>query len=50
MEGPTLSSDLDLTQVRAFLVTADQRHFSRAAEMLFLTQQALSNRIPKLED
>ncbi|MFD8493255.1 LysR family transcriptional regulator [Amycolatopsis sp. NPDC059657] len=42
--------DLDLAQVRAFLVTADQRHFSRAAEALFLTQQALSKRIRKLED
>lgn len=42
--------DLDLAQVRAFLVTADHRHFSRAAEQLFLTQQALSKRIRKLED
>ncbi|SEP20653.1 LysR family transcriptional regulator [Amycolatopsis saalfeldensis] len=42
--------DLDLGQVRAFVVTAEQRHFSRAAEALFLTQQALSKRIRKLED
>jgi DNA-binding transcriptional LysR family regulator len=42
--------DLDLAQVRAFLVIADHRHFSRAAESLFLTQQALSKRIRKLED
>lgn len=42
--------ELDLAQVRAFVVTAEQRHFSRAAETLFLTQQALSKRIRRLED
>lgn len=42
--------DLDLAQVRAFVTTAEQRHFGRAAESLFLTQQALSKRIRKLED
>ena len=42
--------DLDLAQVRAFVMTADQRHFGRAAQALFLTQQALSKRIRKLED
>ncbi|MFJ7215664.1 LysR family transcriptional regulator [Amycolatopsis sp. NPDC098790] len=42
--------DLDLAQVRAFVVTAEQRHFGRAAQALFLTQQALSKRIKKLED
>ncbi|WP_410672443.1 LysR family transcriptional regulator [Amycolatopsis sp. cmx-4-68] len=42
--------DLDLAQVRAFAVTAEQRHFGRAAQALFLTQQALSKRIRKLED
>ncbi|MBP2324478.1 DNA-binding transcriptional LysR family regulator [Kibdelosporangium banguiense] len=42
--------DLDLAQVRAFVVTADQRHFSRAAQALFVTQQALSKRIRRLEE
>ena len=42
--------DLDVAQVRAFVVTAEQRHFGRAAQTLFLTQQALSKRIKKLED
>jgi DNA-binding transcriptional LysR family regulator len=42
--------DLDVAQVRAFVVTAELRHFSRAAESLFLTQQALSKRIRRLED
>ncbi|PRX46702.1 DNA-binding transcriptional LysR family regulator [Prauserella shujinwangii] len=42
--------DLDLAQVRAFTVTAELRSFSRAAERLFLTQQALSKRVRRLED
>ncbi|WP_328617527.1 LysR family transcriptional regulator [Amycolatopsis sp. NBC_00355] len=42
--------DLDIAQVRAFTVTAELRHFGRAAQTLFLTQQALSKRIRKLED
>ncbi|GAA1263955.1 LysR family transcriptional regulator [Kitasatospora nipponensis] len=41
--------DLDLAQVRAFLATAEHRHFRRAAEELALTQQALSKRIARLE-
>jgi DNA-binding transcriptional LysR family regulator len=41
--------DLDLAQVRAFVATAEQQHFSRAAEALYLTQQALSKRIQRLE-
>ena len=42
--------DLDIAQVRAFVVTAELRHFSRAAQTLFLTQQALSKRIRRLEN
>jgi len=41
--------DLDLTQVRAFAAAAGQLHFGRAAAQLFLTQQALSKRISRLE-
>jgi DNA-binding transcriptional LysR family regulator len=41
--------DLDLTQVRAFVAAADQLHFGRAAAQLFLTQQALSKWISRLE-
>jgi DNA-binding transcriptional LysR family regulator len=41
--------ELDLTQVRAFVEIAQQRHFGRAAARLFLTQQALSKRIQRLE-
>jgi len=42
--------DLDLHQVRAFVVAADHGHFGRAADAMFLTQQALSKRIARLED
>src|SRR6266702_5795164 len=41
--------ELDLTQVRAFVEIAKRRHFGRAAAQLFLTQQALSKRIQRLE-
>src|SRR5829696_3445092 len=41
--------ELDLGQVRAFVVTAEQLHFGRAAGRLYLTQQALSKRIRQLE-
>ncbi|WUN34713.1 LysR family transcriptional regulator [Kitasatospora sp. NBC_00315] len=42
--------DLDLAQVRAFVMTAEHLHFRRAAQSLSLTQQALSKRIARLED
>jgi DNA-binding transcriptional LysR family regulator len=42
--------DLDLGQVRAFVVTADRLHFGQAAAELYLTQQALSKRVARLED
>ncbi|UJW31532.1 LysR family transcriptional regulator [Saccharothrix sp. AJ9571] len=42
--------DLDLGQVRAFVAVAEHRNFTRAAQSLFLTQQALSKRIGKLEE
>ncbi|MEU3688464.1 LysR family transcriptional regulator [Streptomyces narbonensis] len=41
--------DLDMAQVRAFVRTADELHFGRAAGTLGVSQQALSKRIARLE-
>jgi DNA-binding transcriptional LysR family regulator len=41
--------DLDLGQVRAFVAAAEHGHFGRAAGALFITQQALSKRVARLE-
>lgn len=41
--------DLDVAQVRAFVRTAEELHFGRAAGTLALSQQALSKRIARLE-
>ncbi|MGW2948927.1 LysR family transcriptional regulator [Streptomyces eurythermus] len=42
--------DLDLTLVRAFVVTAGTLHFGRAAQELGTSQQALSKRVARLEE
>ncbi|GAA4130356.1 LysR family transcriptional regulator [Actinomadura keratinilytica] len=42
--------DVDLQLVRAFVTAAEEMHFGRAAARLFLTQQALSKRIRRLEE
>jgi hypothetical protein len=41
--------DLDLANVRAFVVAAHELHFGRAPGKLFLSQQGLSKRISRLE-
>lgn len=41
--------DLDSALLRAFVAVVEEQHFGRAAERLFLTQQALSKRVTRLE-
>ncbi|MDH6703848.1 DNA-binding transcriptional LysR family regulator [Kitasatospora sp. MAA19] len=41
--------DLDLAQVRAFVVAVEELHFGRAAGRLGITQQAVSKRVSRLE-
>jgi len=41
---------LDLSDLRAFVVLTEQRHFRRAAEILHVSQPALSKQIRRLED
>ncbi|WP_406315138.1 LysR family transcriptional regulator [Streptosporangium sp. NBC_01639] len=41
--------DLDLAQVRAFVLAATELHFGHAAEDLAISQQALSKRVARLE-
>lgn len=41
--------DLDTALLRAFVVTAQEGHFGQAADRLFISQQALSKRVARLE-
>jgi DNA-binding transcriptional LysR family regulator len=41
--------DLDLARVQAFVAVVDEAHFGRAAEVLSVSQQAVSKRVARLE-
>jgi DNA-binding transcriptional LysR family regulator len=42
--------DIDFSELRAFVVLANELHFRKASERLFLSQPALSKKIQRLEE
>jgi DNA-binding transcriptional LysR family regulator len=48
MKDPAL--DLDTAELRSLVALAEQRHFGRAAELLGISQPALSKRLQRLEE
>ncbi|MFR8166181.1 MAG: LysR family transcriptional regulator, partial [Enterocloster sp.] len=42
--------DMNLKSIEYFLVTVEEMNITRAAERLFISQQALSSHLKRLED
>jgi DNA-binding transcriptional LysR family regulator len=47
--GPIRDTDLDVRSLRAFVAVAEELSFTRAAERLFIAQQAISRAVRQLE-
>lgn len=48
--GPIRDTDLDVRSLRAFVAVAEELSFTKAAERLFIAQQAISRAIRQLEE
>jgi DNA-binding transcriptional LysR family regulator len=48
--GPIRDTELDVRSLRAFVAVAEELSFTRAAERLFIAQQAISRAIRQLEE